>query len=343
MESCLRPLSGRTASTSRGCCSFRAPASVARPVRVCVLKEDSNHEGLNAQASLSFPTTEKTGQDWRAFRAHLCAWESTARRAQAERRSLTAAARPTPQLQRPPYPPLVCGDSWAHPLPEPEQGCLLLARHDHMHFFTGAVILITSHDDAVGSVGYVLNKPSPLRVEELQVLGAASGFKDAFGSQRLHLGGPVHLDHVTLLHRFAGVGRAHKIAEGMYMGGLPDAIRLVSAGIARPSDFQLVLGMSGWAAGQLRDEIAAGYWHVISASPDLVLPTPSDPPAASPSGSPTSSMDAPPLQQPLSESGEVLTTLAEVEGVPAKAPGSSGRAVHSPMYRRIARLAVRGA
>lgn len=83
--------------------------------------------------------------------------------------------------------------------------------------------------------------------------------------------------------------------------------------------------------------------HVISASPDLVLPTPSDPPAASPSGSPTSSMDAPPLQQPLSESGEVLTTLAEVEGVPAKAPGSSGRAVHSPMYRRIARLAVRGA
>ncbi len=44
------------------------------------------------------------------------------------------------------------------------------------------------------------------------------------------------------------------------MGGLPDAIRLVGAGIARPSDFQLVLGMSGWAAGQLRDEIAAGYW-----------------------------------------------------------------------------------
>lgn len=37
------------------------------------------------------------------------------------------------------------------------------------------MILITSHDDAVGSVGYVLNKPSPLRVEELQVLGAASG------------------------------------------------------------------------------------------------------------------------------------------------------------------------
>ncbi len=122
-----------------------------------------------------------------------------------------------------------------------------------------------------------------------------AGFKEAFGSQRLLLGGPVHLDHVTLLHRYMGIARSHKIAEGMYMGepqrtrtrtcpykasrrcsgctrascirccehgphftervkvhvrillapctgGLPDAIRLINAGIAQPSDFLLVLG-----------------------------------------------------------------------------------------------------
>ncbi len=44
-----------------------------------------------------------------------------------------------------------------------------------------------------------------------------AGFKEAFASERLFLGGPVHLDHVTLLHRFVGV-RSHKIAEGMFMG-----------------------------------------------------------------------------------------------------------------------------
>jgi hypothetical protein len=147
---------------------------------------------------LSYPSAS-LGEDWRAVRAKLVAWE------QREQRAADAAV----QLKRPTYPQFVAGrasllnaslhslgpsgplalgglrnrnstllsagNSWAHPLLEPEQGCLLLARHEHMSFFSGAVILVTSHEDSVGSVGYVLNKTSPLRVEELQVLGAASG------------------------------------------------------------------------------------------------------------------------------------------------------------------------
>ncbi|KAG2486022.1 hypothetical protein HYH03_015335 [Edaphochlamys debaryana] len=276
---------------------------------------------------------------------------------------------------RPNYPPFVAGESWAHPLAEPEQGCLLLARQEHaganggsMHFFSGAVILITSHDEAHGTVGYVLNKPSPLLVDELQVLGAATGFKQAFGSQRLHLGGPVHLDHVTLLHRFVGIARSHKITEGIFMGGLPEAIRLVNSGIAQPSDFQLVLGMSGWAAGQLREEIRAGYWHVISASPDLVLPTaaenaassssscyscsaaspsaapaPSTSSASAPSASPSSSSSSSPSgAKPKAVSSNSSSVATATAGEGEAGPGK-GRPSVSPMYRRIARLAVRGA
>lgn len=91
-------------------------------------------------------------------------------------------------------------------------------------------------DDAKGSVGFVLNKASPMKVRELQLaaacpgaclLGACSlgllfmryshthalttllcllaGFIETFSSQRLQIGGHVHLDHVTVLHRFMGL------------------------------------------------------------------------------------------------------------------------------------------
>ncbi|PNH06873.1 hypothetical protein TSOC_006720, partial [Tetrabaena socialis] len=247
-----RTMSGRQTSSS----------SSARTATRCRVFNPSA-EGAPSPA-WRFPTIKQAKQDWRAFRARLVAWE------QADARTAEQ-----PKLKRPIHPQLVCGESWAHLLPEPEQGCLLLARNTdqhNMHFYNGAVILITSHDEVMGSVGYLLNKPSPLTVNELQVLGAAAGFKEAFGSQRLHLGGPVHIDHVTLLHRFMGISRSYKVAEGVFMGGLPDAIRLVDAGLAAPSDFQLVLGMSGWSKGQLQQEIDAGNWHVVSASPDLVLP-----------------------------------------------------------------------
>jgi hypothetical protein len=36
---------------------------------------------------------------------------------------------------------------------------------------------------------------------------------DTFGSQRLQLGGPVHMETLTLLHAFAGLSGAQKVSE----------------------------------------------------------------------------------------------------------------------------------
>ena len=66
--------------------------------------------------------------------------------------------------------------------------------------------------------------------------------------------------------------RSHQVSERLYTGGLPDAIRLVQAGLAQPQDFNLVLGVSNWAPRQLEYELSQGMWHCVAASPDLVLP-----------------------------------------------------------------------
>ena len=60
--------------------------------------------------------------------------------------------------------------------------------------------------------------------------------------------------------------------QGIYTGGLPSCLGMIRAGLAAPTDFSLMLGMSGWQPGQLEEEVRAGYWHVLAASSTLALP-----------------------------------------------------------------------
>jgi putative AlgH/UPF0301 family transcriptional regulator len=141
-----------------------------------------------------------------------------------------------------------------------------------MEFFDKSVVLLAAHDPAHGSVGFVLNKPSPLKLSEVQLSATAKGILEVFGSQRLQLGGPVHEETLTLLHAFSGLAGAQKVSEGVYYGGLPAAVDLVRSGLAKPEDFSLMLGMTGWAPRQLDTEIAAGAWYVVAAGQSLALP-----------------------------------------------------------------------
>ena len=85
--------------------------------------------------------------DWRAFRARLVAATSAGASGEG-----AAAAAGTPDAE---------DDPWAHKLPRPEQGCLLLA-HPLMFssaqtYFHQAVILLFQHDER-GSAGLILNR-----------------------------------------------------------------------------------------------------------------------------------------------------------------------------------------
>jgi putative AlgH/UPF0301 family transcriptional regulator len=105
-----------------------------------------------------------------------------------------------------------------------------------------------------------------------------------FGGRRLALGGPVHGDTLTALHRYAGLQGAREVGAGtgVYVGGLAAAAGLVRAGLASPGEFRLALGLAGWAAGQLEDEVSRGVWRVAVASADALLPPP--PPMATAGG-----------------------------------------------------------
>lgn len=134
-----------------------------------------------------------------------------------------------------------------------------------------------------------------------------------------------------------------EVADGVYLGGLPAALELVSRGLAPASRFHLMLGMAGWGAGQLQAEVARGLWHVVSASPDLCFPqagpgADDGVEAALPEGCPL------PKQPDAHASNIVHSDAASSASAVLAAGRGAGRPedLMCPHYQRISKLALRG-
>jgi hypothetical protein len=72
--------------------------------------------------------------DWRSYRAKLVAMERT---------TLLAPGCSSPQSFA------FNSSIWAHELPAPEAGCLLVARQEGMDFFDRAVVLLAAHGECI--------------------------------------------------------------------------------------------------------------------------------------------------------------------------------------------------
>lgn len=70
-------------------------------------------------------------------------------------------------------------------------------------------------DDAQGSIGFILNRGSHLALSDVAASskGAVARVADVFGSQRLRVGGPVHLETLTVLHGYSGCAGAQKVID----------------------------------------------------------------------------------------------------------------------------------
>ncbi len=153
-------------------------------------------------------------------------------------------------------------------LKKPKAGHLLIAEpllnDDH---FTRAVILLCEHSNE-GSVGFILNQPSDFELQDL--------LKDITGKAHVVFkGGPVQNNTLHMLHRIPNIlGAGLKIANGIYWGGSFDEIGdNESIGVKGRNDLRLFLGYSGWAPGQLENEVKEGTWLIATATDEIVFDT----------------------------------------------------------------------
>lgn len=133
--------------------------------------------------------------------------------------------------------------------------------------FRETVVLLCDHGPG-GTLGLVVNRPSPVRLEEaLPSVPALRGT-----GHRLFIGGPVAPRAVLLLLKLKDAPAATTpVMEGVYLGGDPELIeKILSA--ARPGEsFRAYAGYAGWAPGQLESEMAVGSWATVKADPASIF------------------------------------------------------------------------
>lgn len=136
--------------------------------------------------------------------------------------------------------------------------------------FERSVVLLLDHDES-GSLGVVLNRPSPVPVGEVlsdwQALAASPGV--------LFHGGPVATDSALAVAALAPrqgpdddpVG-FRRLFGTTGVVDLDTPTELLDAAVARVRVFA---GYAGWGDGQLEAEVEEGSWYVVEAEGDDVF------------------------------------------------------------------------
>jgi putative transcriptional regulator len=142
--------------------------------------------------------------------------------------------------------------------------------------FKRTVVLIVEHEVTEGTLGVVLNRPTPIPVG--QVLEQWTDL--VTGPSVVFRGGPVSPNSALALALVPGSGEP---LGWRALDGAPSLARLGLLDLDTPpsvlgpaiGSLRVYAGYAGWSPGQLDAEISEGAWHVVSGEPaDIFAPDP---------------------------------------------------------------------
>lgn len=154
--------------------------------------------------------------------------------------------------------------------PKPKAGALLLSEPFNSEpYFKRAVVLISQHDQR-GSIGFILNKPTPLMIYE--VLDDFPEFQAP-----VHWGGNQRLDSVYYIHTIPHLKGAQPISNGIYWGGDYEQLKLlVETRQIQPDQIKFLAGYNAWSPRKLAKEIRDENWWVTEADLRSAFEEPSE-------------------------------------------------------------------
>lgn len=134
--------------------------------------------------------------------------------------------------------------------------------------FKRSAVLLCEHNDE-GSIGFILNKPLSMRVDEL-----IEDFPE-FDAE-VFFGGPVQTDTIHYLHNVGELlEESIRVSDGVYWGGNFDKLKfLVSSQLILPHNIRFFVGYSGWSEGQLIDEMHYGSWVLADMDANYLFKSP---------------------------------------------------------------------
>lgn len=140
-------------------------------------------------------------------------------------------------------------------------------------YFHRAVIYICEHDDK-GAMGLMINQPiSQLTVkqllEKIEVIGENLSHDNL--NNHVFNGGPVSSDRGFVLHSpQIPWGSSVQLSQELMVTTSKDILQVMGSDAA-PEKYLLALGYSGWAEGQLEQELIDNSWLTLPADPHIIF------------------------------------------------------------------------
>ncbi|MEL6986829.1 MAG: YqgE/AlgH family protein [Bacteroidota bacterium] len=131
--------------------------------------------------------------------------------------------------------------------------------------FKRAVVLICEYS-ADSTVGFVLNKPLKMNIDEL-----ISDFPE-FESE-VYFGGPVATDTIHYVHNVGDLlEESVEVGRGVFWGGNFEKLKfLIQSELITGKDIKFFVGYSGWSPMQLDEEMEYGSWVLADMDPNYVF------------------------------------------------------------------------
>lgn len=144
--------------------------------------------------------------------------------------------------------------------------CLLAAPRMQDPMFEQTVIYIARHDSE-GTLGLIINRPSNVNLFDL--LDDLEIERQRAEDHYIMQGGPVHPEVGMVMHTGQPVWNSSiAVSENVCITTSRDVLEAIAAG--KPlGHYQIMLGYSAWAPGQLDEEIKRGDW--LLCEPDMQL------------------------------------------------------------------------
>jgi putative transcriptional regulator len=149
----------------------------------------------------------------------------------------------------------------------PESGNFLIADPFLLdNYFSRSVIYLCEHDDELGSIGFVINRLLPDKLEDF--------FPDLNNAAiPIYYGGPVHTDRLNFLHSLGDkIEGGVEISDGIFWGGNFNRIKeMIDEKNIDLNCIKFFLGYSGWEKQQLNAELKSSTWIVGEAKQELLF------------------------------------------------------------------------
>ncbi|MEO6361708.1 MAG: YqgE/AlgH family protein [Caldimonas sp.] len=146
--------------------------------------------------------------------------------------------------------------------------------------FAGTVVYMCEHTEK-GALGLVINKPIDITLKNLFEKVELSLDREDYAAQPVYFGGPVQTERGFVLHEPIDAGDGDeapynsslKVEGGLEMTTSKDVLEAIASG-SGPKKVLVTLGYSGWAAGQLEEEMSRNGWINVDAEPGIIFDTP---------------------------------------------------------------------